>query len=83
MNIEKMMLQQFIDAFFEQPNSTWYERPILTLRQSIQKADWYPVAIPGAIAVYRYSGFTNIDDGYAGEPPVLLINRQKDCISQT
>ncbi|AIQ19314.1 hypothetical protein H70357_23335 [Paenibacillus sp. FSL H7-0357] len=44
--------------------------------------DWYPVSVPGAVMIYRYSWFNNIDEGYAGEPPVLVIERKPEFMGQ-
>lgn len=32
--------------------------------------------------IYRYSWFNNIDEGYAGEPPVLVIERKPEFMGQ-
>lgn len=78
MEPETMSLHQFVESYFEQPHTTSFQKPTLTDNQGSQVGDWYLVSVPAAIVIYRYSGFSNIEEGYAGEPPVLIIKRKED-----
>lgn len=73
-----MSLHQFVESFFEQHHSTSFRKPALVDNQGSQVGDWYSVSVPATIVIYRYSGFSNIEEGYAGEPPVLIIRRKDD-----
>lgn len=65
MKLESMPLQQFIDNLFDHPHTVAYQRPQLTRLLANKVGDWYPVSVPGAVMIYRYSRFNNIDEGYA------------------
>lgn len=76
MKREVKPLHQIVDTFFESKTSQSYIKPEIPEELANEVDDWYLVNIPGAIAIFRRSGFVNLDEGYAGEPPVLMIHRR-------
>lgn len=83
MIIEPMTLQQFVDNFFDAADPyRWrsYERPQLAPQRAGEVAQWYPIKIPYAIAVYRYADIKRWDKEQSpyGQP-VLYIDTKPEC----
>lgn len=80
MKIEFMTLLRFIDNFFDPEDyGSWryYDRPVLDPQQAKEVAQWYPVGIPHAIALYRYADVRRWER--AGESygrPVIVIKHK-------
>lgn len=80
MKIEFTTLQRYIDNFFDpEVSGSWryYDRPDLDPQQATESAQWYPVGIPYAIALYRYADIRRWER--AGESygsPVMVIKQK-------
>lgn len=83
MNSERITLQKFVDNFFDAEHPyRWrsYERPQLTPQHAKEVAQWYPIKIPYAIAVYRYDDIKEKDrfeETYGR--PVVCIETKPEC----
>ncbi|MNC66554.1 hypothetical protein D3C75_1169660 [compost metagenome] len=77
-----MTLQRFVDQFFDPDFPIrWrsYERPQITPRRAKEVAEWYPIKIPYAIAVYRHADIKEWDrfeEPY--ERPILVIEMKME-----
>jgi hypothetical protein len=80
MKLESMSLQRYIDNFFDPEESgSWryYDRPALTPEQAGEVAQWYPIGIPYAIALYRYADIRRWERaGESHDRPVLVIKHK-------
>lgn len=74
-------LQGIIDKFFE--NYTSFIKPELSEELANEVNDWHVVSLPGQVAIFRKSGFINLNEGYEGEPPVVIIERKPECRNKT
>lgn len=76
-------LKIMVDDFFSSSESRTYIKPDIPPEICEEVNCWYPVTLPEQIAIYRKSGFANLDEGYSGEKPVLIINRHQDYRSRS
>ncbi|WP_025692307.1 hypothetical protein [Paenibacillus zanthoxyli] len=83
MKIESMRLKQFVDAFFERPQSHIYIRPEISFLLANKTDVWDTVGLPGAVVIYRNRHFKNMDEGYGEASPVLVINKKPECMNRT
>ncbi|QWU15660.1 hypothetical protein SAMN04487895_1273 [Paenibacillus sophorae] len=83
MQIESMKLKQFVDAFFERPQSHIYTRPEISFLLANKTDVWDIVGWPGAVAIYRNSQFKNMDEGYGEATPILVIHKKPECMNRT
>lgn len=79
---EKKTLREIVDKFFESHTSQSYMKPTIPEELANEMNEWHPVTLPGQVAIYRKSGFVNLEDGYDGEPAVLIIQRRPECRNQ-